>query len=498
MRKTRSRRMIAVVLALLMAAGSLGIPGGGKVRASNPGWEIIKGSADELTTEEGNPGDVTFTNSVTAYYNQKIEVLEGTKISVDVSVPAYGAASAMLAYGFALVNQPGSFYTSDTAANWLQAELVSNANTKTVLGIARKRVAGTMKWLANLTPLSANRSSAEVYHITYEKINVTENDVNYSWKITMKSSSNTQSYMVPETEIAHDMFADGAYFAAGNRGGAATHTVKVANLTVVQPDEWGVIKGDPDQLIRDDENPADVTFTSDVTAYYNRKIDVQDGTKISVDVSVPTYGAASDLLDYAFALVDQSGSFNTSDTVTNSLMAELASQPNLTTVYGMARTKLSAKYTWLANLNPLSTKRSTKEVYHITYEKIDVTENDVNYSWKITMESSTHTQSYLVKATDIAQDLFKDGAYFAAGRRDGAATHTVKVANLTVTQPIATVLGDVNHDLDINVCDLVRLKKYMADNSVTIHWEAADCNEDGIVDEVDLAELRKIILRGKL
>ncbi len=444
MRKTRYHRFIAIALSFCMVMSSFLIQWDVKAESTNAAtWKVISGNAANLVTETEDPTAATFTNGLaSAYYDQKIDVQDGTKISVEVSFPSTTASDALL-YAFALVDRGGSFYNSDRVANSLMAELSSGANSGTVNGVAAKKIAGNNRaWLANLTNLSiGKRSETNVYKITYEKIDVTEGGVNYSWKLTMKGSNATQTYMVKASDISHTMFENGAYFAAGIRDGKTTHTMKMANLTVTQPDTnntlWKVISGNAANLVTETEDPTAATFTNGLaSAYYDQKIDVQDGTKISVEVSFPST-TASDALLYAFALVDRGGSFYNSDRVANSLMAELSSGANSGTVNGVAAKKIAGNNrAWLANLTNLSIgKRSETNVYEITYEKIDVTEGGVNYSWKLTMKGSNATQTYMVKASDISHTMFENGAYFAAGIRDGKATHTMKMASLTVTQP---------------------------------------------------------------
>lgn len=57
--------------------------------------------------------------------------------------------------------------------------------------------------------------------------------------------------------------------------------------------------------------------------------------------------------------------------------------------------------------------------------------------------------------------------------------------------------GDANNDYEVNVIDLVRMKKYSADTaSVGINAENADYNLDGKIDAQDLVYLRKDLLKN--
>lgn len=59
------------------------------------------------------------------------------------------------------------------------------------------------------------------------------------------------------------------------------------------------------------------------------------------------------------------------------------------------------------------------------------------------------------------------------------------------------MLGDANNDYEVNVIDLVRMKKYLADTaSVGINAENADYNLDGKIDAQDLVYLRKDLLKN--
>ena len=55
-----------------------------------------------------------------------------------------------------------------------------------------------------------------------------------------------------------------------------------------------------------------------------------------------------------------------------------------------------------------------------------------------------------------------------------------------------SVLGDVTGDGEVNVMDLIRLKKCIADGSA-VEMQNMDINGDGKVDVLDLIRLKKII-----
>lgn len=58
----------------------------------------------------------------------------------------------------------------------------------------------------------------------------------------------------------------------------------------------------------------------------------------------------------------------------------------------------------------------------------------------------------------------------------------------------ATVYGDANADSRVDIKDLVRVKKYLADENTPINLEAVDDDENGKIESSDLIKLRKVLL----
>lgn len=58
------------------------------------------------------------------------------------------------------------------------------------------------------------------------------------------------------------------------------------------------------------------------------------------------------------------------------------------------------------------------------------------------------------------------------------------------------VLGDANDDQNINVKDIVRLKKYLKDNTTIVSTDGADANESGKTDARDMATLYEFLIEG--
>ncbi|MGN0492693.1 MAG: dockerin type I repeat-containing protein [Acutalibacteraceae bacterium] len=54
--------------------------------------------------------------------------------------------------------------------------------------------------------------------------------------------------------------------------------------------------------------------------------------------------------------------------------------------------------------------------------------------------------------------------------------------------------GDATDDGEINIIDIVRMKKYACDNSTEISFNAADINKDATIDASDIVEVRKMLL----
>ena len=58
----------------------------------------------------------------------------------------------------------------------------------------------------------------------------------------------------------------------------------------------------------------------------------------------------------------------------------------------------------------------------------------------------------------------------------------------------ATVYGDANADTQVDIRDLVRVKKHLADKTISINVEAVDDDESGEVETTDLTKHTKVRL----
>lgn len=58
-------------------------------------------------------------------------------------------------------------------------------------------------------------------------------------------------------------------------------------------------------------------------------------------------------------------------------------------------------------------------------------------------------------------------------------------------------LGNVNADSEINILDLVRMKKHLAGLPVTISITASDLNSDGKINAADLTLIKNLLLNNQ-
>ena len=203
----------------------------------NAKWKVIEGVTTDGTLAENAEynGDATFTNKIGAYYKEKIEIKDNSRISFKVKFPKLSSTEA-LHYGFSLIDTEGSFYTSNNTASSMSTEMQSSSTTNwAVAGVASKKIAPSSgrTFLANMGLLGAERNPADIYEIAYEKINETIGDINYSWKMTITNlSTNVKvSYKVKSADVAHNMFEKGAYVSVGVMNGNG-YTMEISDLTI--------------------------------------------------------------------------------------------------------------------------------------------------------------------------------------------------------------------------------------------------------------------------
>ena len=58
------------------------------------------------------------------------------------------------------------------------------------------------------------------------------------------------------------------------------------------------------------------------------------------------------------------------------------------------------------------------------------------------------------------------------------------------------IYGDINSDSKVNLLDLVRMKKHLANNSIKVDEIAADITVDGVINAFDISSLRKILIKS--
>ena len=75
-----------------------------------------------------------------------------------------------------------------------------------------------------------------------------------------------------------------------------------------------------------------------------------------------------------------------------------------------------------------------------------------------------------------------------------SAAYQPKLCNFYLPDNYTGVDGDANGDFNVDIVDLVRIKKYIAGSSVTIYHDA-DLNGDGKYNEFDIKSIRKLLLK---
>ena len=422
------------------------------------GWKMVRnqglnGIEGELVPEKTNAFDTAFNEFVTGYYAQKIEVKEGTTVSFRVDFPKM-TDGINVQYAFSLVDRAGSFYTSDTKANSVSLEMASIYTASTgVTGalnaVASKKLAGASArtFLANAFTLAAARSTTDVYDVTFKKIDETIDDVNYSWIVTvMKNGTTPYAYRYKASDVPHDFFADGAYLAMGSMDGGATHTMKVSNLVI--NNSWSsvapagtVIPGC--DLVPEGVNSFDASFRNKAAGTYDRAIQVQEGTKISMKAKMvaTTAGVA---MWFGVSLTDKPNAFYNVDTTANALTVELGNGlATTTTMPSVVSKKIpgggSNNRIWVANVGTLAGSRATNMIYTITFEKLAATEAN---SWQVTVNNGTTDFAASISTDNVAHDMLGDEVYIAAGFMSAVNGHNVDVYDVSVTQPDAVAAVD--------------------------------------------------------
>ena len=418
--------------------------------ASN--WKTIQKNSDAtLAQVDSNVFDATFTNHVTGYYNQKINVKEGTTVSFRVNFPAM-TDGANLQYGFALVDRAGSFYASNNTASSIQLELasVSSVASGALTAGAAKKFAGatTRTLLGYATANLANpRNTTDVYDVTFKKINETISDVNYSWSVSViKNGTTPYIYRYKASDVPHDLFENGAYFAMGSMAQFNKHTVKVSDFLV--NNSWSsvapagtVIPGR--DLVPEGEYSFNASFRNKAAGTYDRAIQVQEGTKISMKTKLVAT-TAGQAMWFGVSLADRANAFYNVDTTANALVLELGNNTATTTNMPSVVSKKipgggSNNRIWVANVGTLAGSRATNMIYTITFEKLAATEAN---SWKVTVNNGTTDFTASIGTDKVAHDMLGDEVYIAAGFMSAVNGHNIDLFDLSVTQPDAVAAVD--------------------------------------------------------
>ncbi len=80
---------------------------------------------------------------------------------------------------------------------------------------------------------------------------------------------------------------------------------------------------------------------------------------------------------------------------------------------------------------------------------------------------------------------------YLAVRTNANSGATLYVDNMTLTLDLKN--GDANYDATVDICDMIRIKKMIANKDCNV---GGDCNDDGKLDSTDLTLLRKYLLLG--
>ena len=248
-----------------------------------------------------------------------------------------------------------------------------------------------------------------------------------------------------------------------------------------------------------------ITLSNFGAATCNQKVDVAEGTQISFKVKGTTLVAGQ---VFAVGLIDTYGSFpgriNDSTYFTgNGVVASIATFSNNngaviryasveTAKYNIDTTNI-AKET--GNSIPNTIAMTDNEIT-FTFTKRSQTISGVAYSWTIEwVEANGNTTgSYNLKASDVPDNLFDNGAYIFAGCRTGGAC-VYEISDVTVTQPL---VGDVNHDGEINILDIaaidygIRVPSSVA--SYEKHVYNVDEDENVTIDYKDVNAIREDVL----
>ena len=279
MKKTTYQRIFALafalvmVLSLLPASGLLFVAQADEEKwADDPvdTWVRIANKDDaSLNVDAEDSFHATFVKYYIGYYNHKIDVVDGTKISFQIQFSGMVDAS-LVQYGFALVDKPHCFYNNnaDTTATNIMLEMVGMP-AETTMKMGTSKYLGSRIILQHGAPYDDVRSKDTVYTVTYEKINVTEDGVNYSWLLTVTGATNEFTARFKADDIAHDVFANGAYIAAGSMAGSTVHTMEISNLSISQPTTEEPPVDDPvdppvDPVDPPVDNPDDPPKTGDI------------------------------------------------------------------------------------------------------------------------------------------------------------------------------------------------------------------------------------------
>ena len=447
MKKTiKQRHFISVLLSMCMIAQLMLTASSVRAADGAAKWAKYTGNSAYTGAVTEDASGVVMNSRAAAYYTEKVSVQEGTKISLDVQIPTV-VSGANVQYAFGLTTGANSFYTQDNPAKTttMVTEFTGLAKGNNLTAAAAIRLPGGSRSIkVNASALTNSRAAIKTttYNIIFEKQAATSD---YSWVMTAKEQAadgNTVVMKISKSDIAHDVYANGAYIIAGALNGSANQ-VKISNVTVTQPEpesetKWAKYTGNSAYTGAVTEDASGVVMNSRAAAYYTEKVSVQEGTKISLDVQIPTVVSGANV-QYAFGLTTGANSFYTQDNPakTTTMVTEftgLAKGNNLTAAAAIRLPGGSRSIK--VNASALTNSRAAIKTttYNIIFEKQAATSD---YSWVMTAKEQAadgNTVVMKISKSDIAHDVYANGAYIIAGALNGSANQ-VKISNVAVTQP---------------------------------------------------------------
>lgn len=126
-------------------------------------------------------------------------------------------------------------------------------------------------------------------------------------------------------------------------------------------------------------------------------------------------------------------------------------------------------------------------VYTLSDIKVTATDKEGWYTMRIDFADAENLDTTKINSFTFQ---LSDGTYHDAN----LINCNMRIDNLSAVVAEPVMMGDVNGDEEVNIRDLVRFKRYKANEEVEFNTAAADINGDGEVTAEDIVALRKVIL----